>query len=88
MYAEPKILAQRKTTAARTGLMTMPVEVLRRLEAAAKLEAEMAEEDGDHARAGANPLLDLARQLSAWIRGLSRRRHDDSDRRSAHERDL
>ena len=54
--------------------MTMPVEVLRRLEAAAaaQLEAEIAERGEDRPRAQANPLRQLGSRLSARISKLLR----------------
>ena len=71
--------------------MTMPVEVLRRLEeAAAQLEAEIAEQGEDRPRAEASPLLKLVRGLSAQITRLlgGGRRQDGANEQSAHEQDL
>ena len=66
--------------------MTMPVEVLRRLEkAAAELEAEAAGNSDGRPSAEGNPLRQLVRGLSARITRLLRKRRHDTDEESAHE---
>ena len=65
--------------------MTMPVEVLRKIEAAAKLEAEMAEQNDGHSqpRAPSRSLVDIARGLYAKIANLLGMSRNDVSTRSA-----